>query len=124
MECDLCQVIRNLAGHTGGLRWGLDVLNANEQTIVSGSTGDRTIKIWRWSTGECLNTINTNVSIQTLIVLNPTAATIESNIYTQLYAILSSYRESKNLILDSRNRLLFFEGNHIFGITFADVGTL
>jgi WD40 repeat protein len=75
------QVIRTLAGHTGGVRWGLDVLNANEQTIVSGSSGYFSLKIWRWTTGECLNTINTNTSIQTLIVLNPTAATIESNIY-------------------------------------------
>ena len=86
------QIIRNLTGHTGGVRWGLDVLNANEQTIVSGSSGDFALKIWRWSTGECLNTINTNLSIQTLIVLNPTAATIESNIYRQSCAILSCYR--------------------------------
>jgi WD40 repeat protein len=33
----------------------------NSQTLVSGS-GDQTIKLWNWSTGECLSTIQTQGS--------------------------------------------------------------
>jgi len=43
------QLIRTLTGHTNYIKWSIDLLNS--QTLVSGS-GDRTIKLWNWSTGE------------------------------------------------------------------------
>jgi WD40 repeat protein len=42
----------------------------NSQTLVSGS-GDGTIKLWNWSTGECLSTIQATSSyIYSLAVMN------------------------------------------------------
>jgi WD40 repeat protein len=48
------QLIRTLTGHTSNILWSVDLLNS--QTLVSGSI-DQTIKLWNWSTGECLSTI-------------------------------------------------------------------
>ncbi len=53
-------LIRTLTGHTDSLLWSVDLLNS--QTLVSGSW-DRTIKLWNWSTGECLSTIQTTGSV-------------------------------------------------------------
>jgi F-box and WD-40 domain protein MET30 len=42
----------------------------NGQTLVSGSF-DETIKLWNWSTGECLSTLQTPGStIRSLAVIN------------------------------------------------------
>jgi len=67
-------LIRTLSNHTGDIYYSIDLLSVdNSQTkfIVSGSL-DKTIKIWNYATGECLHTVNTNLSIRTLTVLNPT----------------------------------------------------
>jgi WD40 repeat protein len=62
------QLIRNLRGHTSLIHYSLDLLNS--QTLVSGSQ-DQTIKLWNWSTGECLSTIKTTGScIYSLAVIN------------------------------------------------------
>jgi WD40 repeat protein len=62
------KLIRTLTGHTSYIDWSLDLLN-NGQTLVSGSL-DQSIKLWNWSTGECLSTIQTNSKVYSLIVLN------------------------------------------------------
>ena len=46
----------------------LDILN-DGQTLVSAS-GDKTIKFWNWTSGQVLNTINTNLQIRSLAVIN------------------------------------------------------
>jgi WD40 repeat protein len=62
------QLIRTLSGHTSLIHYSLDLLNS--QTLVSGSQ-DQTIKLWNWSTGECLSTIQTQGScIYSLAVIN------------------------------------------------------
>jgi WD40 repeat protein len=72
------QLIRTLTGHTGAIHMSVDLINS--QTLVSGSannadflsgSGDGEIKLWNWSTGECLSTIQTNTSyIYSLAVVN------------------------------------------------------
>jgi WD40 repeat protein len=59
------QLIRTLTGHTARIWYSVDLLNS--QTLVSGSWE---IKLWNWSTGECLSTIQTNSGIISLSVLN------------------------------------------------------
>ena len=54
-------------GHTSTIFWSLDLLN-DGQTLVSGS-GDKTIKLWNWATGECLKTIETGSSIHSLSII-------------------------------------------------------
>jgi WD40 repeat protein len=62
------QLIRTLTGHTSSILWSVDSFN-NGQTLVSGSE-DQTIKLWNWSTGECLSTIQTPGSyIRSLAVI-------------------------------------------------------
>ena len=62
------QLIRTLTGHTDWIDWSVDLLNS--QTLVSGS-GDQTIKLWNWSTGQCFSTIQTTASyIRSLAVIN------------------------------------------------------
>ncbi len=56
----LGQLIRTLSGHTNGIWYSVDLLNS--QTLVSGSL-DQTIKLWNWSTGECLSTIKATGSV-------------------------------------------------------------
>ena len=63
------QLIRTLTGHTNWIYYSVDLLN-NGQTLVSGSYGDGTIKLWNWSMGECFSTIQTTDSdIQSLAVI-------------------------------------------------------
>ncbi len=62
--------IRTLSNHTGGILNSLGVLNNldddhMEKVIFSGST-DQTIKMWNWTTGECLKTINAGFYIYSL----------------------------------------------------------
>ena len=59
--------IRTLKGHTSDILWSLDLLN-DGQTLVSGSE-DKTIKLWDWTTGECLNTIETGLKIWSLAII-------------------------------------------------------
>ena len=62
------QLKRTLTGHTRWIDMSIDLLNS--QTLVSGSE-DGTIKLWNWSTGECLSTIQTPGSrIESLAVVN------------------------------------------------------
>ena len=62
------QLIRTLSNHTSAIFWYVDLLNS--QTLVSGSV-DQTIKLWNWSTGECLSTIRTAGSdIESLAIIN------------------------------------------------------
>ncbi len=67
-DINLGQYIRTLYGHTSYIYWSLDLLS-NAQTLVSGS-GDKTIKLWNWQTGQTLTTINTNSTIYSLCVLS------------------------------------------------------
>jgi WD40 repeat protein len=61
------ELIRTLTGHTSYIEWSVDLLNS--QTLVSGSW-DQTIKLWNWSTGECFSTIQTDLYIKSLAVIN------------------------------------------------------
>ena len=61
------QLIRTLTGHTFWIWRSVDLLNS--QTLVSGSQ-DQTIKLWNWSTGECLSTIQTDSGISSLAVID------------------------------------------------------
>ena len=47
----------------------IDNHDGQTSTLVSGSL-DNTIKLWNWSTGECLKTIQTNSGIDSLAILN------------------------------------------------------
>ena len=57
MDITSCQLIRTLEGHIGQIYWSVDLINS--QTLMSGSE-DGEIKLWNWSTGECLSTIQTD----------------------------------------------------------------
>jgi WD40 repeat protein len=60
--------VRTLNNHTCGIYQSIDLVN-NCRYFVSGSSS-QTIKLWNWSTGECLNTIKTNSFFQSLAVVN------------------------------------------------------
>ena len=60
--------IRTLTGHKETV-FAIDLLNQNERTLISGSW-DKTIKVWDWSTGQCLNTIETDLVIWSLAKIN------------------------------------------------------
>ena len=62
------QLIRTLTGHTSGIYMSLDLINS--QTLVSCGAYYSEIKLWNWSTGECLSTIQTNSVIQSLAVID------------------------------------------------------
>jgi WD40 repeat protein len=47
------QLVRTLSNHTGKIFWSLDLMNGRG-TLVSGGKEDQTIKLWNWSTGECV----------------------------------------------------------------------
>jgi WD40 repeat protein len=79
------QLIQNLTGHTGVIQWSIDLLS-DSQTLVSGSW-DRKIKTWNLTTGECSNTFNTGLIINSLTVLTK--------------------RTSKNLIFLSFQKIIF-----------------
>jgi WD40 repeat protein len=53
------QLKRTLTGHTNYVYLSIDLMNS--QTLVSGSW-DKKIKLWNWSTGECLSTKKTTGS--------------------------------------------------------------
>jgi WD40 repeat protein len=60
------QLIRTLTGHSLWIYWSVDLLNS--QTLVNGSfIGE--IKLWNWSTGECLSTIKIGSTIRSLAVI-------------------------------------------------------
>ena len=72
--------IRTLTGHSGRILWSLDLIgnnynNGGGQTAIStrlvsgGAEGDQRIKVWNWTSGECLQTIQTNSSIYSLTVI-------------------------------------------------------
>lgn len=50
--CSVCQCLRTLVGHTGGV-WSSQM---EDNIIISGST-DRTLKVWNADTGQCINTL-------------------------------------------------------------------
>jgi hypothetical protein len=60
-------LIRTLTGHTGQIFNSLDLLDGDYdksgQQLVSGAL-DQKIKSWNWTTGECLNTVNTGSLIR------------------------------------------------------------
>jgi F-box and WD-40 domain protein MET30 len=65
------QFVRTLTAHTSAIG-SMDLMN-NGKTLVSGGqySENNTIKIWDWTTGECLSTIQTTGSdIYSLPVLN------------------------------------------------------
>ena len=62
-------LLRTLKGHTSSILWSIDLIN-DAQKLVSGSA-DQKIIIWNLTSGQVLNTRNTGLSIQSLIVLNP-----------------------------------------------------
>jgi WD40 repeat protein len=70
------QEMRTLRNHTGGILRSLDLIennigNGGGQTwsLVSGGYGDKSIKVWSWMQGECLQTIQTNSTILALAVV-------------------------------------------------------
>jgi WD40 repeat protein len=69
-------LIRTLTGHTGQIFNSLDLLDGDYdkigQQLVSGSL-DQNIKSWNWTTGECLNTVNTGSLIRSLTMVNFTS---------------------------------------------------
>jgi WD40 repeat protein len=67
------KVIRNLVGHQGQITCSLDLLN-NNQLLVSGDS-DGIIKVWNWSTGVCLNSLNSEVLVTKLVILKQYQAT-------------------------------------------------
>jgi WD40 repeat protein len=62
------ELIRKLTGYTNAIASSLD-LGSYGLMLLSGSA-DKTIKIWKWETGELTNTINTGSAIQSLAVVN------------------------------------------------------
>jgi len=63
------QLKRTLTGHTRWIDMSFGLIN-NGETLVSGS-GDQTIRLWNWATGECFSTIKTPGSdITSLAVIN------------------------------------------------------
>jgi hypothetical protein len=65
-------------GHSGPILWSLDMIGNNynnggqtaiSTTLVSGGYGDKSIKVYNWTSGECLQTIQTNSSIYSLTVI-------------------------------------------------------
>ena len=69
------QLIRTLTGHTNSIYWSVDLFSY--QTIISGSY-DQTLKLWDIETGQVLNTIYTYLSINSLVVLNPSKFLLNS----------------------------------------------
>jgi WD40 repeat protein len=61
------KLIKTLRNHTAKISWSVDLLNS--QTLVSGSA-DQTVNLWNFNTDERLNTVNTNLQIRCLTVLN------------------------------------------------------
>jgi WD40 repeat protein len=61
----------NLNGHTNGLYLSsLDLYN--EQTLISGSL-DRTVKFWNITNGVLIRTLNADIQIDALVMLNSTS---------------------------------------------------
>ncbi len=70
------ELIRTLASHKNSLAWSLDLLNnkllsegGERSTSLLSSSRDKTIKVWNWTTGECLQTIFTDLEIDSLAVV-------------------------------------------------------
>jgi WD40 repeat protein len=61
-------LIRTLTGHTSSILWSMDLIDET-QKLVSGSI-DQSIIIWNLTSSQILNTRNTGLFIQSLIVLN------------------------------------------------------
>jgi WD40 repeat protein len=68
-------LIKTLSNHTSSIWDTICFLKDDGQTILSGSL-DKTIKVWNWKTGECLNTVKFSREITSVSVLN----TIKSNL--------------------------------------------
>ena len=68
-ENGLSNVIKNLTGHQSNSRIAssLGLLN-DGQLLVSAAT-DGQIKIWEWSSGKCLRTIDTKAAVYSLAIL-------------------------------------------------------
>jgi WD40 repeat protein len=66
------KLVRTLTGHTGSVSKSIDLIKS--QILVSGGW-DATIKLWNICTGELLNSINTDMSIRALAVLNANITT-------------------------------------------------
>ena len=60
-------LIRTLSNHTNWIAYSVDVFN--EDIVVSGSY-DFKVNFWNSTTGHVVNTINTNLVINALVVLN------------------------------------------------------
>jgi WD40 repeat protein len=60
-------LVKTLRNHTSTIGWSVDLLNT--QTLVS-SSDDQTIKLWNVNTGEVLKTISTDMSSQSMAVLD------------------------------------------------------
>ena len=62
-------LIRTLSNHTAAIFWSLDMFDEESKLLLSGSV-DRTIKFWNFTTGQCLNTIDVDLPIRSLAVIN------------------------------------------------------
>ena len=76
-------LIRTLTGHTSSILWSIDLIN-DAQKLVSGSM-DQSIIMWDLTTGQILNTRNTGLFIQSLIVLNSINSKIISFLFFHLF---------------------------------------
>jgi WD40 repeat protein len=64
---------RTLVNHTGEILLSLDMLYTDEKTLISGSQ-DQTLMVWDTQTGNCVNTLNTNLIVTSMVVIDTTEA--------------------------------------------------
>ena len=62
-------LIKTLSNHTSSIWDTICLVKEDGQTILSGSL-DKTVKVWNWKTGECLNTVEISREITSVSVLN------------------------------------------------------
>ncbi len=87
-------VIKNLTGHQSNSQIAsLGLLN-DGQLLVSAAT-DGQIKIWEWSSGKCLSTIDTKVAVYSLAVLKTNPPPITTATTKQIFTTTNTKTTTK-----------------------------